>query len=148
MQDSNPGIDAEKDDTRTRLIGAQDKEATIRIDTPVSDGQTPSPEPTPSADEPRRSKAWIYVIIALVVIAAGAVAAFLLLGNDDKGDDKTLTEIESDEVPGVNNEDMGDFLNTAMSARYDKGADEAVAVDTVAMVEAVPAVADSAAVVW
>ena len=85
------------------------------------------------------------MIIALVVIAAGAVAAFLLLGNDDKGDDKTLTEIESDEVPGVNNEDMGDFLNTAMSARYDKGADEAVAVDTVAMVEAV---ADSAAVVW
>ena len=134
MQDSNPGIDAEKDDTRTRLIGAQDKEATIRIDTPVSDGQTPSPEPTPSADEPRRSKAWIYVIIALVVIAAGAVAAFLLLGNDDKGDSESLSAIEADEVPGVNDADMGDFLNVAMGARYDKGADdtEVVAADSAA----------------
>lgn len=136
MQDSNPGINAEKDDTRTRLIGADDREATIRIDTPA-----PAPTPAPSGNEPRRNKTWIYVVIALVVIAVGAVTAFLLLGNDDKSDSKSLSALESDEVPGVNDEDMGDFLNTAMGARYDKSTDDAtvdsvaedvVAVDTVA----------------
>ncbi len=123
MQDSNPGIDAEKDDTRTRLIGADDREATIRIDTPAPG---PTPSPAPSGSEPRRNKTWIYVVIALVVIAAGAVAALLIWGNDDKSDSKSLSAIESDEVPGVNDEDMGDFLNAAMNARYDKGADDEV----------------------
>ncbi len=132
MQDSTPGINAEKDDTRTRLIGTDDREATIRIDTPVSGGQTPAPEP--GGTTPRRGKMWIYVVIALVVIAAGAVAAFLLLGNDDKGDSESLSAIEADEVPGVNDADMGDFLNVAMGARYDKGADdtEVVAADSAA----------------
>lgn len=123
MQDSNPGIDAEKDDTRTRLIGADDREATIRIDTPSSESK-PSPAPEPGGTTPRRGKMWIYVVIALVVIAAGAVAAFLLLGDDDKNDSKSLSSIEADEVPGVNDADMGDFLNAAMGARYDKSADD------------------------
>ena len=142
MQDSNPGIDAEKDDTRTRLIGADDRDATIRIDTPVPD---PMPSPAPSGNAPRRSKVWIYVAIALVVIAAGAVAAFLIWGNDDKSDSKSLSAIESDEVPGVNDADMGDFLNTAMGARYDKSSDDAeVAVADSAAADV--AVADTAAV--
>lgn len=144
MQDSNPGIDAEKDDTRTRLIGADDREATIRIDTPVP-GPMPSPAPVPSDNAPRRSKVWIYVVIALVVIAAGAVAAFLIWGDDDKSDSKSLSAIESDEVPGVNDAGMGDFLNTAMGARYDKAADDAeVAVADSAAADV--AVADTVAV--
>lgn len=130
MQDSNPGINAEKDDTRTRLIGADDREATIRIGTPMPG---PTPAPAPGGNGPRRSKTWIYVVIALVVIAVGAVVALLLLGNDDKNDSKSLSAIESNEVPGVNDADIGEFLNTAMGARYDKGADEAVAADSAAV---------------
>lgn len=126
MQDSNPGINAEKDDTRTRLIGADDREATIRIG-------TPTPAPAPGDNEPRRGKTWIYAVIAVAVIAVGAVVALLLLGNDDKSDSKSLSAIESNEVPGVNDADIGDFLNTAMGARYDKGADEAVAADSAAV---------------
>ncbi len=128
MQDSNPGINAEKDDTRTRLIGADDREATIRIG-------TPTPAPAPGGNGPRRSKTWIYAVIAVAVIAVGAVVALLLLGNDDKNDSKSLSAIESNEVPGVNDADIGDFLNTAMGARYDRGADEAVAADSAAVEE-------------
>lgn len=128
MQDSNPGINAEKDDTRTRLIGADDREATIRIG-------TPTPAPAPGDNEPRRGKTWIYAVIAVAVIAVGAVVALLLLGNDDKNDSKSLSAIESNEVPGVNDADIGDFLNTAMGARYDKGADDAVAADSAAVEE-------------
>lgn len=134
MQDSNPGINAEKDDTRTRLIGADDREATIRIGTPVP-GPTPTPAPTPGGNGPRRGKTWIYAVIAVAVIAVGAVVALLLLGNDDKSDSKPLSEVETDEVPGVNDADIGEFLNTAMDARYDKGADEAVAADSAAVEE-------------
>lgn len=130
MQDSNPGINAEKDDTRTRLIGADDREATIRIGTPV-----PGPTPAPGGNGPRRGKMWIYAVIAVAVIAVGAVVALLLLGNDDKSDSKPLSEVETDEVPGVNDADIGEFLNTAMDARYDKGADEAVAADSAAVEE-------------
>lgn len=132
MQDSNPGINAEKDDTRTRLIGADDREATIRIGTPVP-GPTPTPAPAPGGNGPRRGKTWIYAVIAVAVIAVGAVVALLLLGNDDKSDSKPLSEVETDEVPGVNDADIGEFLNTAMDARYDKGADEAVAADSAAV---------------
>lgn len=124
MQDSNPGINAEKDDTRTRLIGADDREATIRIGTPV-----------PGGNGPRRSKTWIYAVIAVAVIAVGAVVALLLLGNDDKSDSKPLSAVETNEVPGVNDADIGELLNTAMDARYDKGADEAVAADSAAVEE-------------
>lgn len=141
MQDSNPGINAEKDDTRTRLIGADDREATIRIGTPVPG---PTPAPAPGGNGPRRGKTWIYAVIAVAVIAVGAVVALLLLGNDDKSDSEPLSEVETDEVPGVNDADIGEFLNTAMDARYDKGADEAVAADSAA-VEEVAAV-DSVAV--
>ena len=143
MQDSNSGINAEKDDTRTRLIGADDREATIRIGTPVP-GPTPTPAPTPGGNGPRRGKTWIYAVIAVAVIAVGAVVALLLLGNDDKSDSKPLSEVETNEVPGVNDADIGEFLNTAMDARYDKAADEAVAADSAA-VEEVAAV-DSVAV--
>lgn len=132
MQDSNPGSNAEKDDTRTRLIGAGDREATIRIGTPMPG---PTPAPAPGDNEPRRGKTWIYVVIAVAVIAVGAVVALLLLGNDDKNDSKSLSAIESNEVPGVNDADIGDFLNTAMGARYDKGADDAVAADSAAVEE-------------
>ena len=38
-------------------------------------------------------------------------------------------------IPGVNDADIGEFLNTAMDARYDKGADEAVAADSAAVEE-------------
>lgn len=134
MQDSNPGINAEKDDTRTRLIGADDREATIRIGTPMP-GPTPTPAPAPGGNGPRRGKTWIYAVIAVAVIAVGAVVALLLLGNDDKSDSKPLSEVETDEVPGVNDADIGEFLNTAMDARYDKGADEAVAADSAAVEE-------------
>lgn len=134
MQDSNPGINAEKDDTRTRLIGADDREATIRIGTPVP-GPTPAPAPAPGGNGPRRSKTWIYAVIAVAVIAVGAVVALLLLGNDDKNDSKSLSAIETNEVPGVNDADIGEFLNTAMDARYDKGADEAMAADSAAVEE-------------
>lgn len=134
MQDSNPGINAEKDDTRTRLIGADDREATIRIGTPVP-GPTPTPAPAPGGNGPRRGKTWIYAVIAVAVIAVGAVVALLLLGNDDKSDSKPLSEVETNEVPGVNYADIGEFLNTAMDARYDKGADEAVAADSAAVEE-------------
>lgn len=134
MQDSNPGINAEKDDTRTRLIGADDREATIRIGTPMP-GPTPTPAPTPGGNGPRRGKTWIYAVIAVAVIAVGAVVALLLLGNDDKSDSEPLSEVETDEVPGVNDADIGEFLNTAMDARYDKGADEAVAADSAAVEE-------------
>lgn len=130
MQDSNPGINAEKDDTRTRLIGADDREATIRIGTPM-----PGPTPAPGGNEPRRGKTWIYAVIAVAVIAVGAVVALLLLGNDDKSDSEPLSEVETNEVPGVNDADIGEFLNTAMDARYDKGADEAVAADSAAVEE-------------
>ncbi len=136
MQDSNPGINAEKDDTRTRLIGADDREATIRIGTPVPG---PTPAPAPGGNGPRRGKTWIYAVIAV-----GVVVALLLLGNDDKSDSKPLSAVETNEVPGVNDADIGEFLNTAMDARYDKGADEAVAADSAA-VEEVAAV-DSVAV--
>lgn len=138
MQDSNPGSNAEKDDTRTRLIGADDREATIRIGTPApapTPAPTPSPSPSPGDNEPRRGKTWIYVVIAVAVIAVGAVVALLLLGNDDKSDSKPLSAVETNEVPGVNDADIGDFLNTAMGARYDKGADEAVAADSAAVEE-------------
>lgn len=141
MQDSNPGIDAEKDDTRTRLISADDREATIRIDTPVSE-QTPAP--APDKGTPRRRNAWIYIVIALIVIAAGAVAAFLLLG-DDKNDSNSSLTVESDEVPGVNDDDIDNFLNTAMNARYDKSDDESL---TAVADSSCVAVADSAAAVW
>lgn len=130
MQDSNPGINAEKDDTRTPLIGADDREATIRIGTPM-----PGPTPAPGGNGPRRSKTWIYAVIAVAVIAVGAAVALLLLGNDDKSDSKPLSAVETNEVPGVNDADIGEFLNTAMDARYDKGADEAVAADSAAVEE-------------
>ena len=134
MQDSNPGINAEKDDTRTRLIGADDRAATIRIGTPMP-GPTPTPAPAPGGNGPRRGKTWIYAVIAVAVIAVGAVVALLLLGNDDKSDSESLSAVETNEVPGVNDADIGEFLNTAMDARYDKGADEAVAADSAAVEE-------------
>ena len=95
----------------------------------------PTPAPTPGGNGPRRGKTWIYAVIAVAVIAVGAVVALLLLGNDDKSDSKPLSEVETDEVPGVNDADIGEFLNTAMDARYDKGADEAVAADSAAVEE-------------
>lgn len=98
-------------------------------------GPTPTPAPAPGGNGPRRGKTWIYAVIAVAVIAVGAVVALLLLGNDDKSDSEPLSAVETNEVPGVNDADIGEFLNTAMDARYDKGADEAVAADSAAVEE-------------
>lgn len=145
MQDSNPGINAEKDDTRTRLIGADDREATIRLDTP-SPAPTPSPEPEPSGNTPRRRRAWIYVVIALIVIAVGAAVAYFVITDKDKDNDRELSTADMNEVPGVNDTYIDAFLNTVMDARYDKSTDQAVATPDTMAVVAAPM--DTAAAVW
>ena len=153
MEDNTPNT-PEGDDTRTRLIREDEKSSTIRLtridgdasgsDAPGS-GNTPEPQPSGNgAETPKKSKVWLYAVIALVVVALGVGAYFLFKDGGSSSKDKTAPDADISEVTGVYDADMEDFVNNAMAARYDKS-DNSAAMDSV--VEAVPA--DTvAAVMW
>lgn len=137
----------ENDDTRTRIIGSdasestlrmgEDNNSTVRLSEPAND-QPEAPKVQPTNPKSRKL---LWIIIAAVIVIGGGIAAFLLLSGD-KGTDKDATKGETiEEVIGTNNTDISDFIDNAVDARLDKSSDQAIEV------EAEPAV-DTAAVMW
>lgn len=132
----------ENDDTRTRIIGSdasestlrmgEDNNSTVRLSEPA-DVQSETPK-----EQRPKSRKLLWIIIAAVIVIGGGIAAFLLLSGD-KGTDKDATKSETiEEVIGTNNTDISDFIDNAVDARLDKSGDqagevEAPATDTVAV---------------
>lgn len=135
----------ENDDTRTRIIGSdasestlrmgEDNNSTIRLSEPAVQSETPKEQP-----ESPKSRKLLWIIIAAVIVIGGGIAAFLLLSGD-KGTDKDATKGETiEEVIGTNNTDISDFIDNAVDARLDKSGDQAI--------EDVAPAADTVAVMW
>lgn len=135
----------ENDDTRTRIIGSDasestlrmgvDNNSTVRLSEPAAQSETPKEQPGSP-----KSRKLLWIIIAAVIVIGGGIAAFLLLSGD-KGTDKDATKSETvEEVIGTNNTDISDFIDNAVDARLDKSGDQAVE-------DVAPAV-DSVAVMW
>lgn len=135
----------ENDDTRTRIIGSdasestlrmgEDNNSTVRLSEPAAQSETPKEQPVSP-----KSRKLLWIIIAAVIVIGGGIAAFLLLSGD-KGTDKDATKSETvEEVIGTNNTDISDFIDNAVDARLDKSGDQAV--------EDVAPGVDSVAVMW
>lgn len=135
----------ENDDTRTRIIGSdasestlrmgEDNNSTVRLSEPAAQSETPKEQPGSP-----KSRKLLWIIIAAVIVIGGGIAAFLLLSGD-KGTDKDATKSETvEEVIGTNNTDISDFIDNAVDARLDKSGDQAV--------EDVAPGVDSVAVMW
>lgn len=136
----------ENDDTRTRIIGSdasestlrmgEDNNSTVRLSEPA-DVQSETPKEQPGSPKSRKL---LWIIIAAVIVIGGGIAAFLLLSGD-KGTDKDATKSETiEEVIGTNNTDISDFIDNAVDARLDKSGDQAV--------EDVAPATDTVAVMW
>ena len=135
----------ENDDTRTRIIGSdasestlrmgEDNNSTVRLSEPAAQSETPKEQPGSP-----KSRKLLWIIIAAVIVIGGGIAAFLLLSGD-KGTDKDKDAAKSEtieEVIGTNNTDISDFIDNAVDARLDKSSDQAgedvaPATDTVAV---------------
>lgn len=134
----------ENDDTRTRIIGSdasestlrmgEDNNSTVRLSEPAAQSETPKEQPGSP-----KSRKLLWIIIAAVIVIGGGIAAFLLLSGD-KGTDKDATKSETIEVIGTNNTDISDFIDNAVDARLDKSGDQAV--------EDVAPATDTVAVMW
>lgn len=133
----------ENDDTRTRIIGSdasestlrmgEDNNSTVRLSEPAAQSETPK-------EQRPKSRKLLWIIIAAVIVIGGGIAAFLLLSGD-KGTDKDTTKSETiEEVIGTNNTDISDFIDNAVDARLDKSGDQASEVEAPA--------ADTVAVMW